>query len=184
MIVDVVLSHLLHESRPLASLFTCAVHYDLIGHTLVCDELLQFITSKCLAFHQVCHCKVIFCCKDLCIFVPIKGFEMTVHCIGVYNGWLYILLARYHRANGKIADLSSRCDVDLMVWVACFRPINHLSIRSDADTVDLRSEVWKVLDDGTSSLNCSGSCIWTAEINPIENVAGSSTMPCRPGSML
>ena len=96
----------------------------------------------------------------------------------------YILLAQYHRANGKIANLSSRCDVDLMVCVACFRPMNHLSLRSDADTVDLRSEVWKVLADGTSSLSCSGSCIWTEEINQIENVAGLSTVPCRPGSML
>ena len=67
----------------------------------------------------------------------------------------YILSARYRQANGKIADLSSRCDVDLMVCVTCFRPINHLSLRSKADTVDVRSEVWKVLDDGTSSLSCS-----------------------------
>ena len=72
---------------------------------------------------------------------------MTVHCIGVYDAtepWVFVhSIARYRRANGKIADLSSRCDVDLMVWVACFRPISHLSLRSDADTVDLRSEVWK-----------------------------------------
>ena len=80
-------------------------------------------------------------------------------------GRLYILSARYRQANGKIADLSRRCDVDLMVCVACFRPMNHRSLRSDADTVDLRSEVWKVLDDGTSSLSCNGSWIWTAEIN-------------------
>ena len=99
-------------------------------------------------------------------------------------GRSYILLAWYRWANGKIADLSSHCDVDLMVCVACFRPMNHHSLRSDADTVDLRSEVWKVLDDGTSSLSCNVSWIWTAEINQIENVAGSSTVPCRPGSML
>ena len=100
------------------------------------------------------------------------------------HGHSYILSARYRQANGRIADLSSHWDVDLMVCVACFRPMKHCSLRSDADTVDLRSVVWKVLADGTSSLSCSGSCIWTAEINRIENVAGSTTVPCRPGSML
>ena len=97
---------------------------------------------------------------------------------------LYILSAWYRQANGKITDLNNCCDVDLIVCVACFRPMNHRSLRSDADTVDLRSEVWKVLADGTSSLSCSGSFIWTAEINQIENVAGSTTVPCRPVSML
>ena len=55
--------------------------------------------------------------------------------------------------------------------------MNHRSLRSDADTIDLCSEVWKVLADGTSSLSCSGSFLWTAEINQIEMWLGQPQCP-------
>ena len=144
---------LLHECCLLAGLLTHTIHDNFVSYTKVGDELYKHIPSHSLGFHWVSCRKEVFHGKDMSILVPIKQFEVSILNLGLS----YIQSALYHHASSRIADLRTHWVVTLMVCIACCKPINHLSLRSSADTIDFLFAKWNVLAAGRLSLQWFGS---------------------------
>ena len=71
------------ELSSFAYLLCSTIAHQLIWDMEVRNELLQRLTSTALVLHRVCGGKERFISKDLCVFVTIKRFVVTIHGVHV-----------------------------------------------------------------------------------------------------
>ena len=81
--IDGMFSYRRLELSSFAHQLSSTITYQLIRYAEVRNELLQCLTDAALVLHQVCGSKERLISKDLCMFVPIARFVMTIHSVHV-----------------------------------------------------------------------------------------------------